>query len=268
MIGDEPYLPYDRPPLSKQFLTGAWAADRLSLRTSAGVADLDLLLGTAATGLDPGERTVEPEDSSSVPYDGLIIATGVRPRRLPGEGVHTLRTLDDALALRDVLKPGRWLVVVGAGFLGAEVAVVARQRDYAVTLLEPASLPMAHAVGDEVGRMLTGAHMAHDVDLRCGVTVTDATGQGVRLEDGELIDTDGVLVAVGSLPNAVWAEGIGLGADDRAVSDEHSQAAPNVYVAGDVARWHSPAVRHVDADRAPYQRRRTGHGRRPQPAPP
>ncbi|MGW0711420.1 NAD(P)/FAD-dependent oxidoreductase [Streptomyces sp. NPDC002643] len=242
LIGDEPYLPYDRPPLSKQLLTGAWDADRLTLRTPDDInaLHLDLLLGAAATGLDPAQRTVALADGSTVSYDGLVIATGVRPRRLPGEGAHILRTLDDALALRDVLKPGRRLVVVGAGFLGAEVAAVAIQRGCAVTLLEPAPVPLAHAVGDEVGRVLTRAHLEHGVSLRCGVTVTKVTERGVRLSNGELIAADGVLVAVGSLPNTEWLEGSGLTVGDGVVCDEYCQAAPGVYAAGDVARWHNP----------------------------
>ncbi|GAA3790840.1 NAD(P)/FAD-dependent oxidoreductase [Streptomyces phyllanthi] len=242
LIGDEPYLPYDRPPLSKQLLTGDWDAERLALRTPADVTglELDMLLGVPATGLDLADRTVQLGDGTPVPYDGLVIATGVRPRRLPGEGAHVLRTLDDALALRGVLKPGRRLVVVGAGFLGAEVAAVARQRGCDVTLLEPSPVPLAHAVGDEVGRVLTRAHLEHGVSLRCGVSVTEVAEHGVRLADGELVEGDAVLVAVGSLPNTEWLEGSGLSTGDGVMCDEYCEAARNVYAAGDVARWWNP----------------------------
>ncbi|MFF7069778.1 NAD(P)/FAD-dependent oxidoreductase [Streptomyces pseudovenezuelae] len=242
LVGEEPELPYDRPPLSKQLLAAEWEADRLALRTSADVAalDLDLRLGVAATGLEPGTRTVRLADGSEVPYDGMVVATGVRPRRLPGEGAHVLRTLGDALTLRERLSPGRRLVVVGAGFLGAEAAAVARRLGAEVTLLEPAAVPLAHAVGTEVGHLLARAHVDQGIDLRCGVTVTEVTEEGVRLAGGEVVEADEVLVAVGSLPNTEWLRGSGLALRDGVVCDEYCEAAPNVYAAGDVARWYNP----------------------------
>ncbi|WAU84325.1 FAD-dependent oxidoreductase [Streptomyces sp. Qhu-G9] len=243
LIGDEPHAPYDRPPLSKQILASEWHHDRLALRPPDDLAalDLELRLGTAATGLDPGGRAVLLADGTRVPYDGLVVATGVRPRRLPGDGTaHVLRTLDDALALRDGLGAGRRLVVVGAGFLGAEAAAVARRLGTAVTLLEPAPVPLAHAVGDEVGRVLAAAHLDHGVDLRTGVRVAAVTEVGVRLVGGELVEGDEVLVAVGSLPNTEWLAGSGLTVDDGLVCDQYCEAAPGVYAAGDVARWYNP----------------------------
>ncbi|WP_411151817.1 NAD(P)/FAD-dependent oxidoreductase [Streptomyces sp. A30] len=242
LVGDEPWTPYDRPPLSKQLLAAEWEPDRLALRTSDDLAGLglDLRLGVAATGLELSDRTVRLADGSDVPYDGLIVATGVRPRRLPGEGAHVLRTLDDALMLRERLTPGRRLVVVGAGFLGAEAAAVAWRLGAHVTLLEPAPVPLAHAVGTEVGRVLSRAHVDRGVDLRCGVTVTEVTEDGVRLADGEAIDADEVLVAVGSLPNTEWLDGSGLAVGNGVVCDEFCEAARNVYAAGDVARWYNP----------------------------
>jgi NADPH-dependent 2,4-dienoyl-CoA reductase/sulfur reductase-like enzyme len=242
LVGDEPQAPYDRPPLSKQVLAAEWEPDRLALRPPADLAalDLDLRLGMAATGLELAEHALQLADGTEVPYDGLIVATGVRPRRLPGEGAHVLRTLDDALMLRDRLGPGLRLVVVGAGFLGAEAAAVAWRLGAQVTLLEPAPVPLAHAVGTEVGAMLTRAHVERGVDLRCGVTVSEVTEDGVRLADGELIEADEVLVAVGSQPNTEWLEGSGLAVGDGVVCDEYCEAARNVYAAGDVARWHNP----------------------------
>ncbi|MFJ3670637.1 NAD(P)/FAD-dependent oxidoreductase [Streptomyces sp. NPDC090106] len=242
LVGDEPHLPYDRPPLSKQLLAGTWEPSRLALRTPAHLdaLGLDLRLGVRATGLEPASRTVRLADGSTLPYDGLVIATGVRPRRLPGEGAHALRTLDDALALRERLAPGRHLVVVGAGFLGAEAAAVARGLGAEVTLLEPAEVPLAHAVGDRVGRVLARAHLDRGVDLRCGVTVTEATADGVRLADGEVVGADAVLVAVGSVPRTDWLDGSGLTVADGVVCDAYCAAAPDVYAAGDVARWHNP----------------------------
>lgn len=242
LVGDEPEAPYDRPPLSKQILAGEWHPDRLALREQSDLAalDLDLRLGAAATALEPADRTVTLADGTRIPYDGLIVATGVRPRRLPGEGAHVLRTLDDALTLRDRLTPGRRLIVVGAGFLGAEAAAVAQGLGAEVTLLEPAPVPLAHAVGEEVGRVLSKAHLDHGVDLRTGVGVSEVTEDGVRLADGELLDAEEVLVAVGSSPNTEWLAGSGLTLDDGLVCDEYCAAAPYVYAAGDVARWYNP----------------------------
>lgn len=242
LVGDEPEPPYDRPPLSKQVLAAEWEPDRLALRTPADLAalDLDLRLGVAATGLDLVDRAVRLADGSEVPYDGLVVATGVRPRRLPGEGAHVLRTLGDALTLRERLSPGRRLVVVGAGFLGAEAAAVAWRLGAEVTVLEPAAVPLAHAVGADVGRMLARAHAERGVDLRCGVKVSEVTEEGVRLAGGEEIEADEVLVAVGSLPNTEWLDGSGLAIGDGVLCDEYCEAAENVYAAGDVARWYNP----------------------------
>ncbi|MEU1514628.1 FAD-dependent oxidoreductase [Streptomyces sp. NPDC005811] len=242
LVGDEPHPPYDRPPLSKQLLASEWEEDRLGLRRPEDLAalGLDLRLGTAAHGLDVAERRVRLADGGVLPYDGLIVATGVRPRRLPGEGAHVLRTLEDALTLRERLEPGRRLVVVGAGFLGAEAAAVAWRLGALVTLLEPAPVPLAHAVGEEVGRVLSQAHRDRGVDLRCGVAVTEVTEDGVRLADGSVVDADEVLVAVGSLPNTDWLAGSGLPVGDGVVCDEYLEAARGVYAAGDVARWYNP----------------------------
>lgn len=242
VIGDEPLLPYDRPPLSKEILSGSWGADRLPLRPESDLEALrlQLCLGLAATGLDLAGRTVSLADGSEVGFDGLVVATGVRPRRLPGERAHVLRTLDDALALRDRIRPGCHLAVVGAGFLGAEAAAVARSLGARVTLLEPAPVPLAHAVGEDVGRVLSSLHGEHGVDLRTGVTVTEVVSDGVRLDDGSVLKADEVLVAIGSLPNTEWLTGSGLTVGDGLVCDEFSAAAPGVYGAGDVASWHNP----------------------------
>ncbi|MEU1800339.1 FAD-dependent oxidoreductase [Streptomyces sp. NPDC019937] len=242
LMGDEPAAPYDRPPLSKEILSGAWSPDRLPLRTPADLdaLDLDARYGHEAIGADVAARTVLLSDGSEVPYDGLIVATGVRPRRLPGPPAHVLRTPDDALALKDRLGPGRTLAVVGAGFLGAEAAAVAADLGTHVTLLEPAPVPLAHAVGEDVGRMLAQAHVDHGVDLRTGTGVSEIVPGGVRLDDGSTVQADTVLVAVGSRPNTEWLTGSGLGLDDGLVCDAYCTAAPGVYGAGDVARWHNP----------------------------
>jgi NADPH-dependent 2,4-dienoyl-CoA reductase/sulfur reductase-like enzyme len=242
LVGAERHLPYDRPPLSKQILAGEWQPERLALRSDDRLASLrlDFRLGVPASGLDPAAREVRLADGTSLGYDSLVIATGVRPRRLPGEGAHLLRTLDDALALRERIRAGTRLVVVGAGFLGAEVAAVARGLGASVTVVEPAPVPLAHAVGAEVGAVLAQAHVENGVDLRTGVGVTSVARDGVALASGEFIAADEVLVAIGSSPNTEWLEGSGLTLDDGVVCDEYCAAAPGVYAAGDVARWPHP----------------------------
>ncbi|WP_280901930.1 FAD-dependent oxidoreductase [Streptomyces sp. MAA16] len=254
VVGDEAHPPYDRPPLSKQILSGAWAPDRLPLRPPTELRALDArwLLATAATAVDPGTRTVSLADGEHLGYDHLVVATGVRPRRLPGaeaplDGLHTLRTLEDALRLRSRLAPGRRLVVVGAGFIGAEAAAVGRGLGVRVTMVEPAPVPLAHAVGSAIGTALSRAHLEHGVDLRTGTAVarvlTDpAHGQvtGVELSDGSTVDADDVLVGIGSLPNTEWLEGSGLPVDDGLLCDRYSAAAPRVWGVGDVARWFNP----------------------------
>lgn len=237
LIGDEPHPPYDRPPLSKQILTGEWQPDRLPLRRTRGIdaLGLDLRLGVAAIGLDVTARTVALADGTHVPYEGLVVATSVRPRRLPGcEGVaavHTLRTLDDASALRGRLRAGRRLLIVGAGFIGAEVAAVARGLGMDVTVLEAGPVPLAQAVGEQAGRFLARSHHDHGVHLRTAVTVAEVLAvdggvTGAALADGSVLPADDVLVAIGSLPNTEWLDGSGLTVDNGLVCDEFSAAAP------------------------------------------
>ncbi|MFJ9213387.1 ferredoxin reductase [Streptomyces sp. L-9-10] len=251
LIGDEPHLPYDRPPLSKRILAGTDQPSGLALRRTEDIhaLGLDLRLGVRATGLDMAARTVALADGTHVPYEGLVVATGVRPRRLPGcdnvTGSHTLRTLEDALALKARLLPGRRLVIVGAGFVGAEVAAVARGLGVEVTVLESAPVPMAQAIGDHAGRLLAQAHLDHGVHLRTAVTVdgilsTDGHVTGVALTDGGVIPADDVLIAIGSLPNTEWLHGSGLTLDNGLVCDEFSAAGPGVYGVGDVASWRNP----------------------------
>ncbi|WP_242419546.1 FAD-dependent oxidoreductase, partial [Frankia sp. CpI1-P] len=171
LIGDEPHLPYDRPPLSKQLLSGAWDADRLRLRSAEALdaLGLDLRLGAAAVALDTEAREVALADGDRVGYDALVVATGVAARRLPGTdgvaGVHVLRTLEDALDLRGELRPGRRLVIVGAGFVGAEAAAVAREAGAEVTMVTDAAVPLADALGPDLGAMLSQVHAEHGVRI-------------------------------------------------------------------------------------------------------
>jgi 3-phenylpropionate/trans-cinnamate dioxygenase ferredoxin reductase component len=255
VVGDEVHQPYDRPPLSKQVLAGEWEADRLPLTVAHAEGleglDIDWRLGVRATGLDLAGRTVALEDGGTVPFDGLVIATGATPRTLPGTGhlagVHTLRTIDDCLDVRQALDtdPKR-VVVVGGGFIGAEVAATCRTRGLEVTLLEALPVPLGRALGDEIGAVMADLHRDHGVDVRLGVGVEgldgDAAGgrvERVRLADGSVVEADLVVVGVGVVPNTGWLEGSGLTLDNGVVCDETTLAAPGVVAAGDVARWPS-----------------------------
>ena len=255
LIGDEPHAPYDRPPLSKKFLAGDLDDDRLPLTTAEKLADLDLemRLGCRATGLDVATRTLEV-DGVAEPYDGLLIATGARCRNLPGTaglpGVHTLRTRDDAEAIRDALANGaRRVVVVGAGFIGAEVASTAIGRGAAVTMVEALEAPFGRVLGVEMGAVMADVHRRHGVDLRTGVGVDEVLGDdrlaGVRLADGATLEADLLVVGIGVVPNTDWLEGSGLTLDDGVVCDETCLAAPDVAAAGDVARWANPRYGEV-----------------------
>ena len=255
LIGDEPHAPYDRPPLSKKFLAGDLDDDRLPLTTAEKLADLDLemRLGCRATGLDVATRTLEV-DGVAEPYDGLLIATGARCRNLPGTaglpGVHTLRTRDDAEAIRDALANGaRRVVVVGAGFIGAEVASTAIGRGAEVTMVEALEAPFGRVLGVEMGAVMADVHRQHGVDLRTGVGVDEVLGDdrlaGVRLADGATLEADLLVVGIGVVPNTDWLEGSGLTLDDGVVCDETCLAAPDVAAAGDVARWANPRYGEV-----------------------
>ncbi len=255
LIGDEPHAPYDRPPLSKKFLAGDLDDYRLPLTTAEKLADLglEMRLGCRATGLDVATRTLEV-DGVAEPYDGLLIATGARCRNLPGTaglaGVHTLRTRDDAEAIRDALANGaRRVVVVGAGFIGAEVASTAIGRGAEVTMVEALEAPFGRVLGVEMGAVMADVHRRHGVDLRTGVGVDEVLGDdrlvGVRLADGATLEADLLVVGIGVVPNTDWLEGSGLTLDDGVVCDETCLAAPDVAAAGDVARWANPRYGEV-----------------------
>ena len=249
LIGAETELPYDRPPLSKEVLAGKWDVEKIVLRDDDrwDELELDLRLGQRASALDLATREVVLDDQR-VPFDGLIIATGATPRALPGapqlEGVHVLRTLQDSLAIRARLDEGARVVVVGAGFIGSEVAATARLRGHDVTVLEALPVPLERALGAEMGTRCAQLHVEHGVDLRLGAGVAGFEGDGrverVRLSDGSAIDADLVVVGIGVVPNTGWLEGSGLEVRDGVVCDERCMAAPGIYAAGDVARWVNP----------------------------
>ena len=250
LVGAEPHLPYDRPPLSKDFLAGATEAAALGLRRQPyDELDLDLRLGVRATGLDP-EAKVVATDADELPYDGLAITTGAAARRLPNQpelpGIHVLRTLDDATALRSDLERASRVVVVGAGFIGAEAAATCRARGLAVTVLEALPSPMVRGLGPLLGDALGSLHRAHGVDLRTSVGVAGFEGtdrvERVVLDDGTTLAADVVLVGVGAVPVTDWLEGSGLTIDNGVVCDVTLRAAPDVVAAGDVARWPNPAA--------------------------
>jgi NADPH-dependent 2,4-dienoyl-CoA reductase/sulfur reductase-like enzyme len=253
MVGDELRLPYDRPPLSKQVLAGDWEPHRSTLRQDTDIQRLGmtLRLGCRATGLDTGDRVVTLADGDRLGYDGLIIATGLRPRRLPFghelAGVHVLRTLDESLTLRAQLQAGPRVVVIGAGFLGSEIAATARGLGLDVTLVDVEPAPMARQVGTWVGGLVGEMHRDHGVRLRTGRHVTGMTGANgrvtaVTLDDGSRLPADVVVVAIGSVPATGWLAGSGLPLGDGVLCDRTCRAAPGVYAAGDVANWPHPAT--------------------------
>lgn len=250
LVSAETETPYDRPPLSKKLLAGEWEPDRIRLRKTEEFESLglDLRLGVRATALDGDARTVELSDGTTLPYDGLIIATGSAPRRLftqPAlDGVQELRTLHDSLTLRDRIADGSGrVVVVGAGFIGLEVAATARQKGCNVTVLEGAPAPLVRGLGMEMGIAAASVHGRHGVDLRCGVQVQGMEGadgrvHGVRLANGELIPADVVVVGVGVVPAVEWLETSTLALRDGIVCDANLFAGlPGVYAAGDCVRW-------------------------------
>ena len=248
LVGAEPHRPYDRPPLSKRFLSGEWDRDRIALRKDAALDSLglDLRLGVPAAGLDTTARAVTLADGSEIAYDGVIIATGTHARRLPGTVghplVHELRTLDDATRLRDRLaEPGRRLVIIGAGFIGLEVAATARKAGAEVVVLEAAPAPLIRGVGAELGTHLASFHDEHGVEIRCGVGVERIGDDGVHLTDGTLVPADAVLVGIGVSPNTGWLEDSGLEVRDGVVTAPTLAAGPpGVFAAGDVVRWTNP----------------------------
>ncbi len=250
LIGAEQEIPYDRPPLSKKLLAGDWEPDRIRLRRQEEFESLglNLRLGVRATALDTATRTVALDDGSAVTYDGLIIATGASPRRLPDQpslhGVVELRTLSDAVGLRGLTADGTARVtVIGAGFIGLEVAATVRARGCTVTVLEGAPSPLIRGLGVEMGAAVASVHARNGVELRCGVQVVGIEGSdgrvtGVRLGDGSLIASDVVLIAVGVAPNTDWLADSGLTIRDGIVCDANlSAGVPGVYAAGDCARW-------------------------------
>ncbi|MGW2291629.1 NAD(P)/FAD-dependent oxidoreductase [Streptomyces phaeochromogenes] len=253
LIGAEEHLPYNRPPLSKGYLAATPSAPAsTTFRAEAALRDelgVDLRLGAPATALDTDDRAVLVDDGVLIPYDALVIATGAVARVLPGTeqlaGVHTLRTVDDAVTVRRALDGGARLVVIGAGFIGSEVASSARERGLSVTLLEAAEVPLRRALGDEMGVACAALHDRAGTDLRRGVGVReirrDDDGLAVELADGSTVRGDLVISGVGADPATSWLEGSGLELGNGVLCDQTlATSVPGVYAAGDVAHWHNP----------------------------
>ncbi|WP_225821849.1 NAD(P)/FAD-dependent oxidoreductase [Streptomyces naphthomycinicus] len=247
IVGEEPHRPYDRPPLSKDFLIGRADEDRLALADADETAGLDAewLLGVRARGLDPRGRGVLLGDGRTVSTDGVVIATGAAARRLPGPGpagVHTLRTLDDARALRgELIRGPRRIVVIGGGFIGAETASSCARLGHAVTVVEAAPLPLVPQLGAEMAAVCAGLHRRGGVELITGTGVAAlrgaATVTGVELTDGRTLPADVVIVGIGAVPDTAWLAGSTLALQDGVLCDEGCVTAlPQVVAVGDVAR--------------------------------
>jgi 3-phenylpropionate/trans-cinnamate dioxygenase ferredoxin reductase subunit len=250
LVGDEPVAPYERPPLSKDFLTGKAETSDLALHDPGWAAeqDIELRLGVRADSLDVGGRTVLLDTGERLSYDALVLATGVRPRRLPGlagERVHYLRDAAGAARLRAQLAEAARIVVVGAGFIGCEVAAAAIALGKAVTVFEPEPTPLRRALGTRIGSVLVGIHRARGVDVRLGdrlgqVTET-AGGLIVTSELGHRLECDLIVVGVGCEPNTELAADAGIAVEGGVLTDEYGRtSAPGVYAAGDLVSQYHP----------------------------
>jgi NADPH-dependent 2,4-dienoyl-CoA reductase/sulfur reductase-like enzyme len=246
IVSDEDHLPYDRPPLSKEVLRAE--TDDVTLKPAEFYAENDITvrLGSGARSVDTASRTLTLADGSELGYDELIIATGLVPKRIPSfpdlEGIHVLRNYDESVALRKEAGYARHAVVVGAGFIGCEVAASLRKLGVEVALVEPQPAPLASVLGQQIGELVARLHRAEGVDVRCGVGVDEVRGgqrvEKVVLSDGTELDADLVIVGIGSRPATEWLEGSGIEVDNGVVCDDHGRSsAPNVWAIGDVASW-------------------------------
>jgi NADPH-dependent 2,4-dienoyl-CoA reductase/sulfur reductase-like enzyme len=251
MVSAEPHLPYDRPPLSKEALSSGIDVEKLYLREPGWYEQngITTRLGTAAVGLDVTDRTVSLADGTDLDYDGLVLATGSAARRLPAvagvPGGHVVRDLADAQLLKEKLRPGQHLVLVGAGFIGLEVAATARQLGLDVTVVEVGRAPLARALGDDVGQWFRETHARHGVEVVCTCSVErfERNGEGVRAElsNGNVLNADLVVAGIGATPAVGWLEDSGLSlANGVLCASDLSTEAPGVVAAGDIARWYNP----------------------------
>jgi 3-phenylpropionate/trans-cinnamate dioxygenase ferredoxin reductase subunit len=254
IVSDEDHLPYDRPPLSKEVLRSE--TDDVTLKPAEFYEEnsITVLLGTAARSVDIAAQTVALSDGTDLGYDELVIATGLVPKRIPSfpelEGIHVLRSFDESLALRKQAAAASSAVVIGAGFIGCEVAASLRGLGVAVVLVEPQPAPLASVLGEQIGSLVARLHRAEGVDVRCGVGVGEVRGadrvEKVVLSDGTELDADLVVVGIGSHPATRWLEGSGIEVDNGVVCDAVGRAsAPHVWAIGDVASWRNTVGHQV-----------------------
>lgn len=244
LVGDEVHEPYDRPPLSKEYLAGTVTEDDIRLTDTDDVElDVEWTIGRAASSLDTAERSVVLDDGARIGTDAVVLATGARARRLPGgtpQGVHTLRTLDDARALRSELVAGARLVVIGAGFIGAEIASTAIGLGCEVDVVEAADVPLQRPLGADMGAVCGRLHARHGARLHVGTGLAELIGAphvtAVRLTDGSELPADVVVVGIGAQPNTEWLAGSGLEIDDGVRTDGRGHTTiPEVLAVGDCA---------------------------------
>ncbi|MCR8899757.1 FAD-dependent oxidoreductase [Gordonia sp. GONU] len=250
MVGAEPELPYDRPPLTKEHLKPDGPQQSKPLKTADALAELDveLRLGRTATSLDTDSRKLTLDSGDVLPYDALVIATGVRPRLLDGVDVthpriHAIRTLDSANALRESLTEEQPVLIVGAGFIGSEVASAAVASGRSVTIVEAARHPLSHVVGIQAGAALMDLHRRRGVTLRCGQTLDSVSAFDDHIEAGigdEKISAGSLVVAIGTVPNTEWLAGSGVPVDNGVVCEPDLSAGDGISAAGDVASWVDP----------------------------
>ncbi|PBC39484.1 FAD-dependent oxidoreductase [Rhodococcus sp. ACS1] len=252
VIGDEPHLPYDRPPLSKDFVRGENDDTTLRPRDFFDEQRIDLRLGVRAQTLDTANREVTLSDGTAVSFDELIVATGLRPRRLSDAagltGVHVLRSVDDSRALRAEIVPGGRALIIGAGFIGCEVAASLRARGMNVVLVEPQPTPLASVLGEQVGALVARLHTGEGVDVRVGVGVRELRGAdsvtGAVLSDGTELDVNLVVVGIGSVPVTDWLDGSGVRVENGVLCDGAGRtSAPHIWAVGDVAAWETAGGR-------------------------
>jgi 3-phenylpropionate/trans-cinnamate dioxygenase ferredoxin reductase subunit len=246
IVSDEDHLPYDRPPLSKEVLRSE--TDDVTLKPAEFYQenDITVLLGAGAATLDTAAQTLTLTDGRELGYDELVIATGLVPKRIPSfpdlAGIHVLRSFDESLKLREEAGSARRAVVIGAGFIGCEVAASMRKLGVDVVLVEPQPAPLASVLGPQIGELVARLHRAEGVDVRCGVGVSEVRGedkvQAVVLSDGTEVAADIVVVGIGSRPATDWLDGSGIALDNGVVCDaEGRSSAPHVWAIGDVASW-------------------------------
>jgi 3-phenylpropionate/trans-cinnamate dioxygenase ferredoxin reductase component len=254
IVSDEDHLPYDRPPLSKEVLRAE--TDDVTLKPAEFYDEnkITVVLGKGARTVNTDAKTLTLTDGSELGYDELIIATGLVPKRIPAfpdlPGIHVLRSIDESMKLRHEAGSARRAVVVGAGFIGCEVAASLRGLGVDVVLVEPQPAPLASVLGEQIGALVARLHRAEGVDVRCGVGVGDLRGtekvEKVVLSDGTELDADLVVVGIGSHPATAWLEGSGIEVDNGVVCDAVGRAsAPHVWAIGDVASWRNTVGHQV-----------------------